>query len=161
MRLLAAFAAACLLSYVPAGAADTPGYKIHHRSGTYSDVRDGLEQAIVARGFVVDYVGHLNTMLERTSEAAGSVSPLGLKSPYKQAQYMHFCAAKLTHEAVSANPHAIASCPFVLFIYELARQPGEIHVGYRLPVGGPSMVTNKINTQIEALMEEIALAAFK
>lgn len=161
MRLLAAFAAAVVVALAPAWAADTPGYKVHHKKAVYEDVRDGLEQAIVAKGYVVDYIGHFNTMLERTSEAAGSVSALGLKSPYRQAQYMQFCAAKLTHEAISANPHAIANCPYVLFVYELARQPGEIHVGYRLPVGGPSMVTKKINTQIEALMEEIALAAFK
>lgn len=161
MRLLAAFATVVLLALAPAWAADAPGYKVHHKKANYEDVRDGLEQAIVSKGYVVDYIGHFNTMLERTSEAAGSVSALGLKSPYKNAQYMQFCAAKLTHEAVSANPHAIANCPYVLFVYELAREPGEIHVGYRPPVGGPSMVTQKINKQIEALMDEIAQAAFK
>ena len=67
---------------------------------------------------------------------------------------MQFCPAKLVHEAVSANPFALANCPIALFIYELNYEPGKIHVGYRLPIGSPSSRANEINLKIVSLLHE-------
>ena len=47
------------------------GYRVHTKKGTFDNVRDDVKDAIVNRGFVIDYVGHFNQMLERTAEAAG------------------------------------------------------------------------------------------
>ncbi len=124
-------------------------------------MRDNLRDAIVNRGLVVDYVGHLNAMLERTSEAAQSVTPKGVKSPYKNAEYMQFCSAKLTHELVSASARNIVNCPYVVFAYELATAPGTVHVGYRPPVGEPSRLTQAVNAKITALLEGIIKDAVK
>jgi len=135
------------------------GYKAFSKSGAYDDVRADLEDAIVNRGYVIDFVGQFNQMLERTSQVAESVTALGAKSPYKKAEYLQFCAAKLAHEAVSANPGNIANCPYVLFVYELANNPGKIHVGYRLPPSGPSRATKAINAKIEKLLNDIAMEA--
>lgn len=142
-------------------AADELGYRVHTKTGKFEDVRDDLRDAIIDKGFVIDYVGHFNTMLERTAADTGSVTPLGAKSPYKHAEYMQFCPAKLTHEAVSATPFAIANCPIAIFVYETGAEPGKINVGYRLPVATPSKVMRAVNEKLIAVLDEIARKATK
>ncbi len=137
------------------------GYKTVTKQAAFADVRDDLKDAIINRGFVVDYVGHFNTMLLRTSKAAGSVTADGIKSPYKNAQYLQFCAAKLTHEAISADPRNIANCPYVVFVYEMGYAPGKITVGYRLPAVGPTRTSKRIAKKIEALLDGIVAEAAK
>jgi hypothetical protein len=145
---------------VGALAADSPIH-ILSKKGTFEDVRDNVKDAVVNRGFVIDYVGHLNDMLERTSEAAQSVTPRGAKTPYRAAEYMHFCSAKLTHELVSASARNIVNCPYVIFVYELRDAPGTIYVGYRPPVGEPSRLTQKVLQKITALLDDIVKEAVK
>jgi hypothetical protein len=135
------------------------GYKSYIKAGTFEDVMFELNNAILNRGLVVDYTGHLQTMLERTSEAVGSVTPGGSKTPYIEAKYLQFCSAKLTHGVVSANPLNIAICPYVVFIFELKTDPGKIHVGYRRPIAGPSRVSRKAIAKVEALLDEITKEA--
>jgi len=142
-----------------AHAESAAGYKSYIKADTFEDVLFELKNAIVDRGLVVDYTGHLQTMLERTSEAVGSVTPGGSKTPYIEAKYLQFCSAKLTHEVVSANPLNIAICPYVVFIFELKSDPGKIHVGYRRPIAGPSRLTRKAVAKVEALLEEITMEA--
>jgi len=156
---LAAIAFVTLLLVSPVEASDEFGYRVYSKEARFEDVRDDVKDAIVNKGFVIDYVGHFNVMLERTAEATGSVTPLGAKSPYKHAEYMQFCPAKLTHEAVSATPFAIANCPIAIFVYETSGEPGKIQVGYRLPVGSPSRVVRQINDKLVALLDEIAKGA--
>ncbi len=156
---LAVLALASLLLVAPAEAADEFGYRVHAKAGKFEDVRDDVKDAIVNKGFVIDYVGHFNAMLERTAEATGSVTALGAKSPYKNAEYVQFCPSKLTHEAVSATPFAIANCPIAIFVYEVAAEPGKIQVGYRLPVATPSKVMRQVNAKLVALLDEIAKEA--
>jgi hypothetical protein len=158
---LAAIALASLFIATSAQAADEFGYRVYTKAGKFEDVRDDVKDAIINRGFVIDYVGYFNTMLERTAEATSSVTPLGAKSPYKNAEYMQFCPAKLTHEAVSATPFAIANCPIAIFVYEVAADPGKINVGYRLPVATPSRVMRQVNDKLMALLDEIASEATK
>lgn len=144
------------------GAAATElGYKALKVKGKFADVEFDLKDAIVNRGLVVDYEGHLGKMLSRTSKAVGSVTELGSKSPYREAKYFQFCSAKLTHEVVSANPLNISICPYVVFIFELESEPGVIHVGYRRPFAGPSAVTKKAVDKVEALLLAIITEATK
>ncbi|MGD9784283.1 MAG: DUF302 domain-containing protein [Hyphomicrobiaceae bacterium] len=129
------------------------------KAGEFEAVLSDVKSAIVNRGYVVDYVGHLNKMLERTSEAVGSVTDSGAKSPYKDAQYLQFCAAKLTHEAISANPQSIVNCPYVVYVYELNAKPGSVHVGYRPPLSGPSKRSKAASEAIGKLLEDIVKEA--
>lgn len=154
LKLSIAMVAALFLLVPPQAVADD-GFKEMTKTGSYSEVRDDLKNAIVNRGFVVDYVGQFNKMLERTSETVGSVTETGAKSPYKDAEFMQFCAAKLTHEAISANPQNIVNCPYVVYVYELTAKPGLIHVGYRTPVAGASKISRKAVANIDALLNEI------
>lgn len=155
---LAAFAAATLAS---GAQAEELGFGEVTRQGAFTEVRDDLKEAIVNRGYVVDYVGQLNKMLERTSDAVGSVTASGAKSPYKDAEYMQFCAAKLTHDAISANPQNIVNCPYIVFVYELHAKPGVIHVGYRKPVAGPSKRSREAVDKIDQLLADIVKEAGK
>ena len=147
-------AAAVIAVGAPAGA--DSGMKSMTKSGVYAEVRDDLKNAIVNRGYVIDYVGQFNGMLERTSEAVGAA-----KTPYANADFMQFCAAKLTHEAIAATPANIVNCPYTVFAYELAAKPGEIHVGYRRPVSGGGQASDKAVADIDKLLDEIVTEVAK
>jgi hypothetical protein len=123
--------------------------------GVFSEVIQDLQDAIINRGFVVDFVGHVDTMLNRTSDASKSVTETGSRSPFLNAKYVQFCSAKLTHEAVSANPYNVVICPHVFFAFEDKAKPGRIIVGYRRPAPGPSKRSKKAFAKVDDLMMEI------
>ena len=128
-------------------------------TGGFDDVVFELENAIVDEGLVIDYRGHVNAMLERTSEVVGNTADDGAKSPYIDATYMHFCSAALTHEAVSADVENLAICPYVIFAYELKNAPGTTYVGYRRPMAGSSPESLTALGKIEALLDSIVKSA--
>ncbi|MFV0298394.1 MAG: DUF302 domain-containing protein [Hyphomicrobiaceae bacterium] len=146
---------------VGAGSQPEAGYRVHMKAGTFEDVRDDLHNAVLDRGFVIDFVGHFNDMLGRTANVAGQDGGAAPSSPYVHAEYFHFCPAKLTHEAVGASPRAIANCPLTMFIYELAAKPGQITVGYRLPVATPNPALQAVDAKLGKLLEDIAADATK
>jgi uncharacterized protein (DUF302 family) len=150
-------AAAAFVSSAPAAQLD--GFAVYSKQGEFTEVLQDLQDAIVNRGYVIDFIGHVDMMLERTSQAAGSVTSEGVKSPYKNAKVLQFCSAKLTHEAVSANPLSIGICPYVTFVIETKAEPGKITVGYRRPISGPSKASKKAFAKIEALLDEISKEA--
>jgi len=139
----------------PAAAIGADGYSKVEREAAFEDVWQDLQDAVINRGLKIDYIGHLDKMLERTSEVAGSVTPGGSKTPYLNAKYVQFCSAKLTHQSVSANPYNIAICPFVIFVFEAKVNPGTVVIGYRKPIPGPSRMTRKAFADIEALLASI------
>ena len=159
--ILAALSALAVWLAASSVRAETPelGYKMMTVEGTYDDVVFELKNAVVNRGLVIDYTGHLQTMLERTGDAVGSTTEGGAKSPYLNANYYHFCSAKLTHGVVSANPLNIAICPYIMFTYELRAKPGTIHVGYRRPIGDPSRISRQAIAKVEDLLAEIVKEA--
>lgn len=161
MQRLTASLIALTLAFSSPAISDDVGYKSYTKAGKYEDVRDDLKDAIIKRGFVIDYVGHFNSMLERTAEAAGRNVESGKKSPYLNAEYVQFCPSKLTHEAVSANPIAIANCPVAVFVYEVHQEPGVVHVGFRTPVASPSRLSKDINGRIVEMLDGIAKDATK
>lgn len=149
----AAFAVAMGLSTASAMSDDRTSVE-YTVAGAFDDVVFDLENAVVGEGLVIDYVGHVNSMLERTSEVVDGAGN-GEKSPYVGAVYMHFCSAALTHAAVSADPANIAICPYIVFAYETHAQPGTVHVGYRRPLAGDSEATVAALANIEALLDQI------
>ncbi len=94
--------------------------------GEYEDVQYDLEDAIVGRGLTVDHISHVSDMLQRT---AGVVE--GAKQIYKKGEQFQFCSAKLSREAMQADPANIVFCPYMVYMYERADEPGKVHVGYR------------------------------
>jgi uncharacterized protein (DUF302 family) len=135
--------------------AQSTGHKTTSIKGNFEDILFELSGAIVNKGFVIDYTGHVDSMLSRTSGAVGE------KSPYKNAKYILFCSAKLTNAAVTADPSNMAICPYVIFAYETAADAGTVHVGYRRPIGAKSKASQTALAKIEELLDEIVQSAAK
>lgn len=102
------------------------GVTAYQVEAAFEDVRFDLENAIVNKGLVIDYVSHIGDMLARTSQDVG-----GSKEIFLQAQSMLFCSADLSRKAMEADAANIAYCPYSLFVYETPEQPGSVTVGYR------------------------------
>jgi hypothetical protein len=145
--VLAALSASSVLAEGPAAVEYTV-------SGAFDDVVLDLENAVIGEGLVIDYVGQVNAMLTRTSDAVGA-SASGEKTPYVGAVYMHFCSALLTHAAVAADPANLSICPYVVYAYEAHAEPGVVHVGYRRPIAGSDAATLAAMADIEAMLDGI------
>ncbi len=117
-------------------------------TGAYADVASDLEDAIINRGYVVDYHGLVGDMLKRTAADVGSAVQL-----YKNAEFFQFCSAVMSRAAMEADIGNIAYCPYVLFVYETEATPGTVTVGFRRLPDGPG------RDEVNALLEEIAQEA--
>ncbi|MFZ1815475.1 MAG: DUF302 domain-containing protein [Rhizobiaceae bacterium] len=124
------------------------GYVSFDTKADFGDVVADLQDSIVNKGLVIDYVGHVSDMLTRTSEAAGT------SNPYANAIYLQFCSSARTHAAVAVDPRNIAMCPYVVFAYEEAVKPGVVNVGFRRPITTSENPSAEL-AEVEALLEEI------
>ena len=123
--------------------------------GEYEDVRYDLDDAIVSRGLTVDHVSHVSDMLQRT---AGVI--VGARQIYVKAEQFQFCSAKLSREAMQADPSNIVFCPYMVFMYERADEPGKIHIGYRkldeVGSGESIKALNAVNTLLKDIITEVS-----
>lgn len=114
----------------------------------FADVVADVQDAIVNRGYVVDYTGNIGEMLKRTAGDVGASKPL-----YKNAQFMQFCSAVVSRSVMEEDIGNIAYCPYIVFAYEAEAMPGRVVVGYRrLPAGNG-------RDQVNKLLDEIAQEA--
>lgn len=134
---------------------EASGYSINKISAGFDDVFAELQDVVVNKGLVIDLVGHVDKMIERTAGVTKSVTEAGSKSPYKSAKYILFCSAKLTQRAVSASPENLGICPYIVFAYETKAEPGVTRVGYRQPILGASRTTKKVTKEINAFLQSI------
>lgn len=100
-------------------------YTVH---GRFTDVLENLEFFIAERGITISNRSHIAAMLQRTREAVGAT-----KQIYLNAEVLGFCSAQLSRNMLEADPHGIVFCPYNIAIYELADQPGVIHLAYQPP----------------------------
>lgn len=132
-----------------------PGDTIATVAGNFDEVFADLQDAVINRGLVIDYVGDVGKMLERTADAAKGSDA---KSPYLHARYLQFCSAAVTHEAVDADLRNLAMCPYVVFAYEARVEPGKVSVGYRqikLSSSSPSQAAQaKVHNLLQAVVNE-------
>jgi hypothetical protein len=125
-RFLSATISAVALGIATAAVAQDTALRIQSRQAGYDDVKFELQNAIVNRGLVVDFNGDVGGMLARTGADVGSARPV-----YTRAEYFTFCSAKLSRATMEADPANVGFCPYVVFMYETAAQPGTVKVGYR------------------------------
>ena len=124
---------------------------------SFADVVFELENAILTRGLAIHSTGNqFARMLERTGEAVGSTVVI-----YREATFVEICSAKLARQMVEAEPSLMGNCPFVLFAYELASQPGEVRVGFRRLMPGATAAGQKAVAETEALLDGIVRDAIK
>ena len=126
-----------------------PAYMVEVQRA-YDDVRFDLENAIIDRGLVIDFVSHVGDMLSRTRADVGSDKEIFVK-----AESMLFCSARLSRAAMEADPRNLASCPYAVFLYEEADRPGTVTVGYRRLEEVGSDASKKALADINALLMEI------
>jgi uncharacterized protein (DUF302 family) len=155
IRILAAARLVMMFVCVPAQAQQAD-LAIVSKAAKYEDVRQDLADAIVNAGLVVDFNGHVGKMLERTAGAVGAAKPL-----YANAEYFTFCAAALSRAAMEVDPANVGYCPYVVFVYERAAEPGTVYAGYRRPMGGSTDAARAALGAIDRLLEKILNESMK
>lgn len=116
-----------LLAAPAAGAAGQA--TVYTSEEPYDIVLENVRFAVIGQGLVVAGTLHIQDMLARTAEDLGY--PDGV---FSHADTIEFCSAVMSHELVQAHPANVTLCPFTISVYELADQPGVVHVAYREPV---------------------------
>jgi uncharacterized protein (DUF302 family) len=142
-------AAAGLAAALAAGpvVADGEHVVLYESEYDFEETAFGVEQAIVGRGLVVDYVSHVGDMLNRTAADVGADVRL-----FDAANIYLFCSAVLSRKVMEADPMNIAHCPYGVFV--AARGDGEetTLVGYRRYPAGEMQ-------EVQSLLDEIAREA--
>jgi uncharacterized protein (DUF302 family) len=111
--------------------------------GSFDDATFAVENAIIGRGLVIDYVSHTGEMLARTAADVGSDKTL-----FAAADIFLFCSAQLSREVMEADPMNIAHCPYGIFVAELE---GEVMVGHRTYPDGEMQ---KVQTLLDEIVQE-------
>ena len=132
------------LAAVPANAADDA--VTFPFDGSFDDAAFAVENAIIGRGLVIDYVSHTGEMLARTAADVGSDTVL-----FAEADIFLFCSASLSRKVMEADPMNIAHCPYGIFV---AEQTGDVMIGYRTFPEGPML-------RVQALLEQIVQEALE
>ena len=130
--------------------ADDDDIKVIKAKASFEDVKQDIADAIVNRGFVIDYNAMIGDMLERTGKDVGSD-----KKVYTAAETVQFCSAVLSRKMMEADPANIAYCPYVIFYYERADQPGTVYIGFRELDEDGSDASEAAKKAVNKLLEDI------
>jgi uncharacterized protein (DUF302 family) len=131
-----------------AASAQDDVYTVTTTDLSFAEAAAAVENAIINRGYKVDYHGYIGEMLKRTAADVGAT-----KSLYNGAEIFQFCSAVLSRKVMEAEITDIAYCPYIVFAYEADATPGEVTIGFRkLPEGG-------VRDEVNALLQEIVDAA--
>lgn len=93
---------------------------------SFDNVAFAVENAILARGLVIDSISHVGDMLDRTGADVGSDRKL-----FAGAQVFLFCSATVSRQVMEADAHNIRHCPYGIHVYELPDAPGRVIVSHR------------------------------
>ncbi len=148
LAALGVFAAMAAASPAP------KGLKVRTAEGTFEDVLFAVKDAIVGRGFKIDYNGQIGAMLKRTAKEFGNPKPV-----YKDAQFFTFCSVKLTRAMLAADPANVGFCPYVVYVYQRLDEPDKVYVGYREVIVSGSEASQKALKAINAFLESIVREA--
>ncbi|MBW3097998.1 DUF302 domain-containing protein [Pseudohoeflea sp. DP4N28-3] len=133
----------------PVQAEGSDVYSVTTSEMSFEDAAQGVNDAIINKGYKVDYHGFLGEMLKRTAEDVGATQKL-----YKDAEFFTFCSAVVSRTAMEADIGNIAYCPYVIFVYEDASNPGEVTIGHRtLPEGAGR---DEVNALLGSLVDTAA-----
>ena len=157
-RIPALIAGAATAAAVVAGPsavrAQPANVTIYTAEAPFDAVRQDLADAIINRGFVIDYEARIGDMLNRTASDVGAERTI-----YNKADALQFCSATLSRRTMEADPANIAFCPYVLFVYELAGESGKTQVGFRQLAATGSEQSKAALAEVNALLDEIAKEA--
>ena len=152
------FASAALLvalaGMVPMAQASASEVTEYVVEAPFADVRQDLADGVVNRGYKVDYEAFIGEMLKRTASDVGAEADI-----YENAEFIQFCSAVLSREAMAADPGNIAMCPYILFVYERSDEKGKVHVGFRRLDETGSEASKAALAKVNAVLDEIAKEA--
>lgn len=146
-RLFPALLAAPLMLGVPAFAADTDLARSYQVDASFEDMVLDLRLAIEGRGFVIDSVSHIGTMLNRTAADVGAATNV-----YEHAEVVQFCSATVSRKVMEIDPMNIAFCPYGIFVFQLTGAD-QVTVGYRRFPEGPMQ---DVDALLDSLVHEAA-----
>lgn len=132
------------------GAVGLDNFKVAQIKAPFAEVTSDVSDAIVNRGYKIDYHSFIGKMLQRTAKDVGSTKPL-----YTHAETYQFCSAVKSRTMMEADPRNIGYCPYIIFVYELEASPGTVHVGFRRPDLTGSPASQKALKEIDRLLSEI------
>jgi uncharacterized protein (DUF302 family) len=135
---------ALLLSLAAAPLAAQDEMVSYPYDGSFEDATFAVENAIIGKGLVIDYVSHTGEMLNRTAADVGSDIEI-----FKSADVFLFCSAVLSRKVMEADPANIAHCPYGIFVTDTQ---GEVAIGYRTYPEGPMQ-------EVQAFLDEIVKSA--
>lgn len=128
---------------------------VYKAQGNYEDVRDFVRMGIESEGLVINNVGHIADMLERTAKDVGAS-----KLVYEGGEQFEFCSSTLSRAMMEIDPHAIALCPFIISVYKM---PGDktVYLSYRKPAQTKNPKLRKVLADIEKLQVKIIKGAIE
>lgn len=145
IALAAGAAAAPAEQAAEGGAAAAPYTK--QVEGGFEDVAFAVEQAITNEGLVIDSTHHVGEMLSRTKGDVG-----GGKDLFTAADTYNFCSAVVSRKVMEADISNVQFCPYSVFVYEAAAEPGRVVVGHPVYPG-------EAMAEVNALLDKIVDAA--
>ncbi len=125
----------------------------YETAAPFDEVRQDLSDAIVNRGYVIDYEAFVGDMLARTGADVGSEKTIFQGG---RANIMQFCSAVLSRKAMEADVMNLAFCPYGLFVYENADAAGTVTVGFRRLDEVGSDESKAALGEINAVLDDIA-----
>ncbi len=145
---LAVFSFGCT---VHAASPEKTPYRVTYTvKAKFDEVREQVMSAIGNQGLKINNISYIGKMLIRTGKDLGFKQQI-----YVKAQAFEFCSATVSRETMAADPHNIIFCPYIIQVYELARQPGTIYLSFRrpTPIGGKR--SKKSLVTVEKLLDNI------
>ncbi|MFO7953231.1 DUF302 domain-containing protein [Thioalkalivibrio sp.] len=97
---------------------------IFKTEGEYDFYFEMVEEAIASEGLVINNVGHIADMLDRTAEQESG------EGIFLNGRSVDFCSASYSRATMEADPHNMLFCPYIITVYELADEPGTVYMGY-------------------------------
>lgn len=123
-----------------AGHANADPATIYTYDGSFDDATFSVENAIVNKGLVIDYISHTGEMLNRTGADVGAT-----KQIFKAADIFLFCSAIVSRKVMEADPLNIVYCPYTVFVFETE---AGVKIGHRNYPEGPMQ-------QVQTLLSDI------
>lgn len=129
-----------------AGAAQAEGAYTKTVTMDFDDAAFAVENAIINEGLVIDLRSHVGEMLARTGADMGAEAEL-----FTAADIFSFCSARVSRAVIEADLTNVQFCPYNIFLYELAANPGEVVIGHRhYPGDSMAPVNEMLNRLVDA-----------
>ena len=125
----------------------------------FDTVRDDVQNAILAKGLVIDQTSYIAKMLDRTRKDVGGSMVIFADG---RGQAFSFCSAVHSRNAMQADPHNIAFCPYTIVVYSTTAEPRKVHVAYRASaLNGGSEASRAALREVDALLDGIVREALR